>query len=289
MQSAESASSLETSDNDQSAEASEEQAPLSRLARFRQHRRYRLVFWLMIVVLGLLGYLSWQFANKTAETSAKGVVSHFLSYPLASYRVLSPLRYVTREEVESVLLSYQGQSYWDLPLPEIQSRLLRLDWVSDVTVSRNWPDKLDILIAEQRPLARWGDNGLITQAGEVFYPRSITSFSDWVQLNGALDKALLVVRRYNSFLRELKPLGFIIQSADLSADDVWTLKLYQGPEVVFTEKDWRLQLSRFVAAYSQLDEQVINSAQGYDLRYSNGFSIIPKVPEIGAKNKNNQD
>ena len=60
-----------------------------------------------------------------------------------------------------------------------------MPWLKRVGVRRVWPDRLVIQFEEYQPVARWGDNGLMSKEGNIFYPDPLQdAFSDLPQLKG---------------------------------------------------------------------------------------------------------
>ncbi|WP_130536937.1 cell division protein FtsQ/DivIB [Thiomicrorhabdus indica] len=234
---------------------------------------FRKIFWGVVILLLLSGLVAWQLSEKRL-TDSSGEQSWF-SYPLADYEILTQTKQVNREQIDEVLKPYIGQSFWDLPLPEIQSKLMRLDWVVSAKVSRNWPDLLGVVITEQEAIARWGENGLVNQSGEVFYPTSMDGYDDYVLLDGDLQFAVLVSQRFSEIAPLFSQHDLWIESLVLLDEQVWELQIFQGPLIRFSEGVWREEIERFLLAYPELKSDFRNSAVYYDLRYSNGFVMKP--------------
>ncbi len=240
---------------------------------------FRKVFWGVVILLMLTALVAWQLSEKrSADSSAfSSKEASWFSYPLSGYELLSPTNQVNREQIDKVLEPYIGTSFWDLPLPEIQAKLMRLDWVVSAKVSRNWPDLLGVVITEQEAIARWGNDGLVNQAGDVFYPSSIEGYDDYVVLNGDLQFAVLVSQRFSEIAPLFTPLELWIESLELLDEQVWELQIYQGPLIRFSEEAWQEEVERFLLAYPKLNADFRNSAVYYDLRYSNGFVMKPNI------------
>jgi cell division protein FtsQ len=56
-------------------------------------------------------------------------------------------------------------------------------------------------------------------------------------------------------------------------DGVWRIQVLDGPMIVIDQQHSQQKLSRFLAAFPQLNPQLRKSAQVFDLRYSNGFIV----------------
>src|SRR5262245_2363413 len=61
------------------------------------------------------------------------------------------------EEILAALDPYRTKSLLTLDLASVADRLTLLPWVERVTVSKRFPDGLEVRIAERRPLALWRD------------------------------------------------------------------------------------------------------------------------------------
>lgn len=232
--------------------------------------KYRLLFWSVIALFLLSLAVTWQLSSKR---DAIGFPVNLISYPLAGYNLLTKLNAQEQQAVEKVMARYLDESFWDLSLTEIQSGLLRLDWVVSAQVSRGWPDLLNIKLEKQVAIARWGENGLINQSGEVFYPTSIEEMTDLVLLDGNLDSAVLVAQRFSHVNTLFARQGIALASLRLLENQVWELGIYKGPKVVFSELEWRAQIERFLLSLPLLKAEIRNSALYYDLRYSNGLVV----------------
>lgn len=61
--------------------------------------------------------------------------------------------YAPRDAIIRVFSDDFGRSVYLLPLEERRRALLEIDWVRDATVSRLWPDRLEVHIVERKPVA----------------------------------------------------------------------------------------------------------------------------------------
>jgi len=193
--------------------------------------------------------------------------------PIQQVKLTSELQQLSQEEMNQVLESYIGQSFWEVDLNQIQSDLTRLDWVSQAVVKRSWPDQLIISIEEQTPVARWGNEGLINHKGEVFFPRSLLAFDNFVRLEGRLEYSSHVLAKLAEFQVIMDQLQWSIAILTESAEGGWKLQIMDGPLLLLGKNEDLSQLIRFVRAYGHLKDGLRKSAQVYDLRYSNGFSV----------------
>jgi len=82
-----------------------------------------------------------------------------------------------------------------------------LPWVARATVVRLWPDRLRIVVKEQRAVALWGQDGLVSPDGRIFSPppASYPSLDNGMALmlgrqEKSHERLLRFVRSYNRVL-----------------------------------------------------------------------------------------
>ncbi|MEA3405130.1 MAG: FtsQ-type POTRA domain-containing protein [Pseudomonadota bacterium] len=221
------------------------------------------VFWTGLAGLVVISLLAWFLLRQEMASDR----------PIQQVKLTSELKQLSQEEIDQVLSAYVGVSFWEVELNQIQSDLTRLDWVSQAVVKRSWPDQLIISIEEQNPVARWSDNGLINHKGEVFFPSSVAEFENFVRLDGELLDSSKILAKLAEFQAILNQLEWPVSQLVESPEGGWQVQIMDGPVLLIAKEQDLSQLTRFVRAYEHLKDGLRKSAQVYDLRYSNGFSI----------------
>ncbi len=218
---------------------------------------------LLFMVLSGLGWGIWLFSHQDSP----------LFRPIEYYEVEGDLNFLSTQSIDQVLSAYFGVSFWQVELDKIQMDLQRLEWVAHATVKRQWPNRIYIKIQEQVPVARWGESGFVNAKGQLFFPKEQVGFEHLVRLQGERERASEIVMAFERFQALLEPLEFFMVSLEHHLDGVWRMKLSNGSEIILGSKQEDDKLNTFVRAYPQLLEPLRNSAQAYDLRYSNGFIV----------------
>lgn len=59
-------------------------------------------------------------------------------------------------------------NYFTVDIKEIMESLQEIPWVKDVSVSRKWPNRLDITLYLHKPIATWGSQELLAEDGAIF-------------------------------------------------------------------------------------------------------------------------
>ena len=156
-------------------------------------------------------------------------------------------------------------------LATIQAAIRDLPWVSDAGVRRTWPDRLVISVQEHQPLARWGEDGLVTAEGVVFRPERHEFPQGLVRLAGPDDQAAEVVRRFQAWQSLLKPLGLGILALEDDPRGAWTLVPDAGFTLLLGKSDVEERLDRFLKAYPAI--LAAGRPARVDVRYSNGLAV----------------
>jgi len=168
----------------------------------------------------------------------------------------------------------------------VRNCLEKLPWLREARVERRWPDTLVVSLTEHVPLARWNDNALINEAGEVFVAAVSTQLP---RLTGPEESSAEVVAAYRRHQAALAPLGMTIDELRLSPRLAWRLRLDNGMTLALGREQTDARLARFVAMYprmfgAQPEKEVVAVAQGtspaapitpvtVDLRYPDGFAV----------------
>ncbi|KUJ71404.1 cell division protein FtsQ/DivIB [Thiomicrospira sp. WB1] len=226
---------------------------------------------LLLSILSLLGtvlLVIWFFSGKTLSK---------VSYQAAFERV-------NQETVADRVAPFLGQPFWEADLESLHARLLQLEWVHRARVTRRWPNQLRIRLEEQTPVARWGEQALLNQFGDIFYPTDIQPFDAYVRLDGPAVRAKLVLKRLGQLQSRLQALDWRISGLTMLPDGVFQVDLEQKRRLLLPEDNQAAVLERFIRSYPRIQSDLRKFAQVFDLRYSNGF-VIRKNTEPDASNQ----
>lgn len=214
---------------------------------------------------------------------AYGAASWVMAQPwfaLRNIEVSTPVAHVTEAQIRLVAERQVRGTFFTVDLESVRNSLEKLPWVREARVERRWPDTLVVSLIEHVPLARWNDNALVNEAGEVFVAAADTRLP---RLSGPEDSSDEVVAAYRRHHAALAPLGMAIDELRLSPRRAWRLKLDNGMTLALGREQTDARLTRFVALYPRLfGAQVAASADAaaapmtpvtVDLRYPDGFAV----------------
>lgn len=168
-----------------------------------------------------------------------------------------------------------------LDLAAVRDAVEALPWVGAVSLRRVWPERLQLKVIEHRPVARWGDDGLVTAAGVVFRPDPATIPRRLPLLSGPDREAARVVVQYQRWRERLAALDLRIAALDLDARGAWRLVLEDGPVLALGTARLDERLARFMHAYPTL--RLAGRAAVVDLRYANGLAVRWATGESGTR------
>lgn len=200
-------------------------------------------------------------------------------FPVRTIEIREPLRLkqISEAEIRAAVVPLLVKGFFWLDVRSAQKELQQIPWLRTADVRRVWPDKLVISVEEQTAQAKWGDKGILSTEGVIFYPKLATVSEKLPQFNGPDDRAREMLQQYFTLLETLGPIGLTVCSIDLSSTGNWRVVLDNGIEVVLGKTGLPERLNRFRLAYQSNLQAKSEHIAYVDLRYSNGFAIGWKV------------
>ena len=196
-------------------------------------------------------------------------------FALNELRVVGAPGYVTLDQLEAITQRDFRGTFFTLDIGRLRASFEKLPWVRKADVRRQWPDRVDVVIEEHKPLARWGSDALVNTQGEVFeaaYDATLPVFT------GPTGTAKEIAVRYDVFRRELAAIGRMPVQVRLSPRRAWQVRLDNGMTLEIGREQVAARMSRFLSAYPQTIAPLGRRADYVDLRYANGFAV--RVPEL---------
>jgi cell division protein FtsQ len=212
----------------------------------------------------------------------------FLRMPLSPVRVVqlsAPLQHVAPLELEEALSGRLRGNFFNLSVESVREALERLPWVRRAHVRRVWPNRLEIDLEEERPVAHWGDSGAewVNVYGEVFAAVWLQSEESGnfslPRLKGPPGTSALLLQRYGESTEmlagiSLRPVAMTLSARQaLEVDLANNMKLKLGREQ--SHSSARERLRRFIEFYPSVMANRTPPPRVVDLRYPNGFAIYP--------------
>jgi cell division protein FtsQ len=215
---------------------------------------------------------------------AYGAASWAVAQPwfaLRTMEVKTPVAHVTEAQVRLVAERQVRGTFFTVDLDHVRDSLEKLPWVREARVERRWPDTLVVSLTEHVPFARWNDNALVSEAGDVF----VAAVDQRLPLlSGPDGSAAEVVAAYRRYQAILAPLGANISELHLSPRQSWWVRLDSGMQLAMGRQQIESRLARFVTLYPRLfgarpaasaaaPVQPPAAPLTVDLRYPDGFAV----------------
>ena len=194
-------------------------------------------------------------------------------WPLTTLRVNGELHQVDPAELREVLLPFAQRGFFAVRLDAAQAAVSRLPWVETAEVRKRWPDTLEVRVVEHRPIARWGDDRLLSDAGTLFPAAGAQAPKTLPLLDGPDTRTGAVMELYGEARELFAPSGVDVRALRLDRRGSWSLRLSNGVDVVVGSREARLRMARFARLMPQLLAQQARPLQRADLRYTNGFAL----------------
>ncbi len=225
----------------------------------------------LLLALLLLAGLVWWFGHKSMETRLSTV--KMASLPVKYVRVEGVFQYLSKEELQAVLLPLVTTGFFDADMQAIQQAVANLPWVGAVAVKRVWPDAIEIKVREKKAFARWGRHSLITEQGIIFTPDTIDPQRDMVVLTGPAQQQLKVLEIMKGIKTALADQAMTLAEFSVNERWAWKIKLTTGLEILLGRDEQLKKLQRFLKSLSVLRQEQVDAMVIADLRYPNGFAV----------------
>ena len=206
------------------------------------------------------------------------------AFALREVVVATPLARSSPANLEAAIRSDLSGTFFTLDLDTARAALVRVPWVRNVSLRRQWPGRLEIAVEEHVPYARWGDSGLVNAQGEIF---AATHDGELPQFDGPDARVSEVTARHREWSALLAPLDLRLRAVAVSPRGGWRLKAGSEEATLAIElgrDEPDARLARFVAAYGRTVGALARSGTRVgevDLRYRNGFAA--RVPGFREK------
>jgi cell division protein FtsQ len=217
---------------------------------------------------------TWVAVSMAGILGAGGIVAWAFDQPIEKVELAGRFQRVSPMEVErAVKLHARGTGLVSIDLEAVRVAIDSLPWVDTVSVERSWPRGLRVVVVEQVPAARWGENGLLNTRGELFLTGAKHVPEELPQLSGPEGSETIVAQRYLAAQGRLVEAGMRLAALRLDARGAWEFDLDNGVTVRLGRKQVDERFETFMATALKIVAQRATDISYIDLRYSNGFAI----------------
>ena len=232
---------------------------------------FKLAAWLLalaLVALPIVGLVNGWFASDR--------------WPFRTLEVEAEFTRVNAEQLRSAIAPQLDAGFFAADLDRVRRAVESLPWVERAQVRKRWPDRLEVRVIERKAAAVWGDERLVSTAGELFAVPGELAPQGLPRLAGPEDRALEVLDFFGRAREVLAGSGLPLAGAALSNRGSWSLALDSGARIVIGREAPQERLARFVETLPRIavgDSAVWVRA---DLRYANGYALEWRMPSPAA-------
>ncbi len=198
----------------------------------------------------------------------------WLDRPIERVSIRGDLEYVSADYLREQLAPLVADLSWlSVDLDQLRERAQAVDWLSEVRVSRRWPDVLMFELFEQEPVARWNDDFLLNPRGTPFRRAGVTVSEDLPDLAGPEGSGAEVLALLDELRPQLTELGLEVTQLRLEDRGAWRFQVNDSVWVMLGRNERKPRLARFKAAWSRALGSRASQIRYIDLRYPNGVSV----------------
>jgi cell division protein FtsQ len=240
---------------------------------------------LFLAVVGLLAAI-YQIDEFLASNSRFVLPGGPEAHPSLSIR---GAEYASSARIAAVFARDFGRSVYLLPLGERRRALLAIDWVRDATVSRRWPNRVEVRITERSPVAfamlplpgaTYYEVGLVDDDGVILQPPPRAAFALPVLYGlsrqqppaGRHDR----VRQAMDLIREVQ--AYSGQISEINAADPDNLGITysiddRAVRLMLGNQRYLPRLKNFLSRYAEISRR-LPAARLFDLRLDDRITAL---------------
>jgi cell division protein FtsQ len=174
-------------------------------------------------------------------------------------------------------------TFFSVDLARVRTVFESVPWVRQAVVRRDFPNRLQVVLQEHKPVAYWGGDGdvrLINSYGEVFEANVGEVEQEALpQLSGPEGRSAEVLAMYRTLAPLFEPMELPIEQLELSGGGSWRAHLESGAVIELGRgetADIVARVQRFLQTLTQVTSRYArhaNAVESADLRHENGYAI----------------
>ena len=217
-----------------------------------------------------------------ALTVGSVLLYRYIDRPLAHIVVNSPYERVAQNEIEVLVGDITSGGFISLDLAIVRERLEAHPWIASASVRREWPDRLQLSIVEEEPIARWRDSSFLNRSGVALKATNNSALSSLPHLVGPEGSSRLVMSEFRDvselmFSQSLKVVAFSVDEHGARS-----LKLASGHEVVLGRGDVIAKVRRFLTIWQGELASRQQEIKAIDARYDNGVAVSWQKSDVSS-------
>ena len=185
--------------------------------------------------------------------------------------VRGDVHHIDTDVIQARLTPRITDGFMAADLRDLRDELESLPWIYKVNTRRRWPAEIEVVLVEQRPLARWCDTGYLNHQGHFFAATQDGQYEHLPLLSGPEGAEGTLTRRYQMLASQLETEGLTIDELSIDALGQLSLKLMNGVQLALGANDLLRRVTRFKQLWS--DKLSTQTVEKIDLRYEHGAAV----------------
>ena len=185
--------------------------------------------------------------------------------------VRGDVHHIDTEVIQARLTPRITDGFMAADLRDLRDELESLPWVYKVNTRRRWPAEIEVVLVEQRPLARWSDTGYLNHQGQFFAAAQDDQYEHLPLLSGPKGAEAALTRRYQTLASQLEPEGLTIDELSIDALGQLSVRLMNGVQLALGANDLLRRVTRFKHLWA--DKLSTQTVEKIDLRYEHGAAV----------------
>ncbi len=202
--------------------------------------------------------------------------------PVTHVMIQGDFQFASKADVHAAVAALSAGDFMTLDLDELRETLLAEPWLHSISVSRVWPSSIKVVVEEEHPIARWGEDSFLNRYGEIVQVDDLSSLQHLPVLWGDDSEAYDIARDYLTMSRLLDNHELTISALSVGEEGSWVLELDGKFVVKLGDKNLSLRVERFLYLYQQQLKTTHREFTSIDMRYPSGIAVSWK--SINQKN-----
>lgn len=196
---------------------------------------------------------------------------------IKSIEVTGDFTILDKAELSPLIESYVKTNLFLLDDKNLEKAIENNPWVHSASLTHVWPNKLIVKIYEQKPVAHWGKTEMLAENGEIIKASMVKEKGDLPMLYSPNTSGKNMGRNMASGFLGIRKMmkGFPLRLVEFKEDarGSWSIKLENGMTLKVGREHQAKRLKRFMVAYEESLNNVLDKISVVDLRYTNGFAV----------------
>lgn len=206
----------------------------------------------------------------------------YIDRPLARISVASPYQRVAQSDIEALVGDITNEGFISLDLAVVRERLETHPWIASASVRRQWPDRLQLSIVEEEPIARWRDSGFLNRSGVALQATDSNTLGHLPLLVGPQGSSRLVMSEFRDVSELLFSQNLKVVAFSVDEHGVRSMTLDSGHPVMLGRGDVIAKVRRFLAIWQGELASRQQEIKAVDARYDNGVAVSWQKSDVSS-------